>query len=112
MFSYFRVDCSFYSVTKKYILLDWLMVSNGNIFFSWQTSSSSHYRGSKKCDESGAKEDSDLPKFTLGELRGVLNERNKLKMRLYEMEEELERLCPSSPVYLLSFCSTVVETKL
>ena len=40
--------------------------------------------------------DSELPQFTLGELRGVLNERNKLKIKLYEMEEELERLAPSS----------------
>lgn len=79
------------------------MVWEGFIFLSAQTTRSSHYNGSedtaKKCDESGAGEDADLPKFTLGELRGVLNERNKLKMRLYEMEEELERLCPSSPVY-------------
>ena len=43
--------------------------------------------------------DAELPQFTLGELRGVLNERNKLKIKLYEMEEELERLAPSSERY-------------
>jgi Rab interacting lysosomal protein len=64
------------------------------VFVSSQANSSSRRDG-----DSGVEDDSELPKFTLGELRGVLNERNKLKMRLYEMEEELERLCPSSPVY-------------
>jgi len=50
-------------------------------------------------DDIDSNNESEQPRFTLAELRGVLNERNKLKMKLYEMEEELERVCPSSSRY-------------
>ena len=54
------------------------------------------YDSSLKDSTDSHDDESEQPRFTLTELRGVLNERNKLKMKLYEMEEELERLSPSS----------------
>ena len=39
--------------------------------------------------------DPNRPRFTLNELREVLQERNELKTRLFEVEEELEYFRPS-----------------
>lgn len=51
------------------------------------------------------KDDRDnTPRFTLAELREVLQEKNSLKARVMELEEELEQLRPHPPAPSVDKC--------
>ena len=47
--------------------------------------------------------DPNRPRFTLNELRDVLTERNELKTKLIEVEEELQHYKPKCVFFLLSW---------